>query len=99
MNDRVAGYRDAVEAIALRVSRGAVALQVGAEYDDLAQEGLILVWQSLERGVDPSADMMENRMRDYVRLLGTQVGRSRDGSVPYEVLLPLDDFRNVVASD
>lgn len=99
MNGRIAEYREAVEAIALRVSRGAVATQVGAEYDDLAQEGLIQVWQTLERGLTPSTEMLENRMRDYVRFLGTQVGRSRDGSVPYEALLPLDDFRGVLASD
>jgi DNA-directed RNA polymerase specialized sigma24 family protein len=99
MNDRVAEYRDAVEAIALRVSRGAVAIRNGAEYDDLAQEGLIAVWQTLERGLTPAAHMIENRMIDYVRFLGTQIGASRDGSVPYEALLPLDDFRAVLAAD
>lgn len=78
---------------------GPVAAQVGAEPDDLIQEGLINVWQTLERGVTPSADMIENRMRDYIRWLGSQVGRGRDGSVPYETLLPLDDFRFVVAAD
>lgn len=31
-------------------------------------------------------------MRDYVRWLGAQVGRSRAGAVPYEALLPLDEF-------
>lgn len=98
MSDRIAEYREAVEAIALRVSRGAVAVQVGADYDDLAQEGLINIWQSLERGVAPSAEMIENRMRDYVRWLGTQVGRSRDGAQPYDLLLPLDDFRGVEAA-
>lgn len=76
-----------------------MALQVGAEYDDLVQEGLIQVWQSLERGVTPATHMLENRMKDYVRWLGTQVGRSRDGSTPYEALLPLDDFRGVLAAD
>lgn len=69
-----------------------MAVQVGAEYDDLVQEGLINVWQTLARDVTPSADMIENRMRDYVRWLGNQIGRGRDGSVPYEALLPLDDF-------
>jgi capsular polysaccharide biosynthesis protein len=92
INGRIAEYREAVEAIALRVSRGAVAIQVGAEYDDLVQEGLINVWQTLERGIAPSADMIENRMRDYSRWLGKQIGRGRDGSVPYEALLPLDHF-------
>lgn len=99
MNDRVAGYRDAVEAIALRISRGAVARQVSAEYDDLVQEGLIQVWQTLERGVTPATEMLENRMRDYTRWLGNQIGRGRDGSVPYEALLPVDDFRGVLAAE
>ena len=98
MDAAIAGYREAVEAIALRVSRGAVATQVGADYDDLAQEGLIHVWQSLGRGVTPSADMIENRMRDYVRWIGTQVGRGRDGSQPYDLLLPLEDFRGLEAA-
>jgi DNA-directed RNA polymerase specialized sigma24 family protein len=95
MNSAVSQYREAVEAIALRVSRGPVAIQVGAEYDDLVQEGLIQAWQTLERGMCPATDMLENRMRDYIRWLGTQVGRGRDGSVPYETLLPLDDFRSI----
>src|SRR4051812_6493006 len=106
MNGRIAEYREAVEAIALRVSRGAVAIQVGADFDDLAQEGLINVWQTLERGVTPSADIIENRMRDYVRWLGVQLGRGRKCEddpetcpqhVPYDVMLPLDDFRHVQA--
>jgi DNA-directed RNA polymerase specialized sigma24 family protein len=99
MNDRVAEYRDAVEAIALRVSRGAVASQVGAEYDDLVQEGLMKVWQALEQGVTPSAENIENRMKDWIKHLGSQVGRSRDGAIPYETILPLDDFRSVLAAD
>lgn len=98
MNSAVAQYWAAVEAIAVKIAASSVANQVGAECDDLLQEGLINVWQSLERGVTPSTEHIENRMRDYVRYLGTQVGRSRDGSVPYEALLPLDDFR-VQAAD
>lgn len=93
MNSAVSRYWEAVEAIAVRMSRTAVAIQVGAECDDLLQEGLINVWQTLERGIEPSAEHFENRMRDYIRWLGTQIGRSRDGNVPYEALLPLDDFR------
>jgi hypothetical protein len=75
-----------------------VAIQVGAEYDDLVQEGLINVWQTLERDIAPSADMIENRMRDYSRWLGNQIGRGRDGSVPYEALLPLDEFVSPAAA-
>lgn len=103
MNSAVSAYREAVEAVAERMARTAGAIQVGAEYDDLVQEGLINVWQTLERRVEPSADIIENRMRDYVRWLGLQVGRGRvckdedplscPQHVPYEQLLPLDDFR------
>lgn len=59
------------------------------------QEGLIFVWQTLERGILPAATQIENRMKDWVRLLGTQVGRGRgkDGeAVEYAELLPLEDF-------
>jgi DNA-directed RNA polymerase specialized sigma24 family protein len=103
MNAAVAGYREAVEALALRVSRNAGAIRVGAEFDDLVQEGLIQVWQSLGRGVTPSAVILENRMIDYVRYIGAQIGHARKCTeenpddcpkhVSYETLLPLDDFR------
>jgi DNA-directed RNA polymerase specialized sigma24 family protein len=93
MNTAVAAYRATVEPIAYRLSRTHRARQVGAEYDDLVQEGLIQVWQTLARGLKPAQYMLENRMRDYMRLLGSQMGRRRDGAIPYEVLLPLDDFR------
>lgn len=59
------------------------------------QEGLIDVWQTLERGITPKAELIERRMIDWVRLLGTQVGRGRgkDGeAVDYKTLLPLDQF-------
>ena len=97
INVRIARERDAVEAIALRVSRGAMAVQVGADYDDLVQEGMIQVWMNLERGVDP-LHYVEFRMKDYGRWLGTQLGRGRDGSQPYEALLPLDDYRHAVSA-
>jgi Sigma-70 region 2 len=88
INDQVAGYRGLVESLAPKfVGRN------GAEEADLVQEGLIMVWQSLERGVQPAAAQIENRMHDWVRLLGTQIGRGRGTSgeaVEYATLLPLD---------
>jgi DNA-directed RNA polymerase specialized sigma24 family protein len=103
MNAAVAEYREAVEALALRISRSAGAIRVGAEFDDLAQEGLIQVWQSLGRGVTPAARIIELRMIDYIRWLGTQIGHGRvcteenpddcPKHVSYDTLLPLDDFR------
>lgn len=98
MNSAVSQYREAVEAIAERMARTAGAIQVGAEHDDLVQEGLINIWQTLQRGIEPNAEHIENRMRDWIRHLGSQVGRSRDGGIPYEAILPLDDFRVVQAA-
>lgn len=37
------------------------------EFDDLAQEGRIAVWKSLQRGIWPSTAFVENAMRDWVR--------------------------------
>lgn len=102
MNAAIAEYREAVEALALRVSRSPGAIRVGAEYEDLVQEGLIDVWQSFGRGVTPSAGIIENRMRTYIRWLGGQIGHARNcvdqpeecpQHVAYDTLLPLDDFR------
>ena len=91
MNDQLRKYAGLVDSLARKLSAGPRAAQVGAEYDDLAQEGLISIWQALERGVIPSADMVENRMRDWLRYLG------RQNPIPYETLLPLDDYSGVPA--
>ena len=86
MNDRVAGYRGLVESIAADLARSRRAAQVGAEYDDLAQEGLIAVWKALNKGVDVvGPERIRDRMLDYMRWLG------RASVIPYEELLPLDD--------
>lgn len=39
----------------------------GAEYDDLRQEGMIAVWQTLEKGLLPSRLFVANRMRTWIR--------------------------------
>jgi hypothetical protein len=67
---------------------------VGAEYDDLAQEGLINVWQTLQRGVTPSAEIISARMKDYMKWLGAL----KRQPVPYDTLLPLDDFTEILAA-
>jgi len=86
MNDRVAAYRGLVESIAHGIARSRRAAQVGAEYDDLVQEGLIAVWLALESGVDTvGQDHIRDRMRNYMRALG---GGTK---MPYEEMLPLDD--------
>lgn len=76
-----------------------MAIQVGADQDDLTQEGLLNVWQSLCRGVTPSAEIIEARMRDFIRFLGAQQGRGRNGEpLAYDAILPLEDFRGLEAS-
>ena len=105
---QVASYEAACEALAKRfVGRN------NAELDDLVQEGRILVWLSLARGIKPSTQMIENRMEDYVRWLGMLDGKRRyapencegedcdelNAPVPYEAMLPLDDFRTSAMLD
>lgn len=92
INDRVADYRGLVESLAAKLSRSPSSVRVGAEYDDLVQEGLIFVWQSIGRGVEPKGDLIEGRMLNWIRLMGRQLGGD---PVAYEALLPLDDFRVV----
>lgn len=90
IDDEVAGYRGLVESLAPRfVGRNQ------AEFDDLVQEGLINVWETLEKGVTPKAEIIELRMLNWVRLLGAQVGRGRGkegDAIEYAQLLPLEDF-------
>lgn len=82
MNARVGAYASTCEALAARIARSQAARQVGAEYDDLVQEGLIHVWLSLERGAHPSTEMIENRMKDWIRTCRFQLeGRSRPEAV------------------
>lgn len=86
MNDRVAGYRDLVESIATELARSNRAKRVGAEYDDLAQEGLIAVWKALRSGVDVvGPERIRDRMKDYMTWLG------RHGNEDYDEMLPFDD--------
>ena len=86
MNDRVADYRDLVESLARKfVGRK------GAEFDDLVQEGLINVWQTLERGVTPSIDIIEKRMLSWIKFIDPE----KSSAVPYDTLLPLDDFQHL----
>jgi hypothetical protein len=74
INDQVADYRGLVEPIAAALANSKKARRVGAEYDDLIQEGLIMVWQLLERRITPTAVPVKNRMIDYIRLLAHQTG-------------------------
>jgi DNA-directed RNA polymerase specialized sigma24 family protein len=94
MNDRVADYRGLVESSAAKFADPDRPKARRAEYDDLVQEGLIAVWQTLERGLDPSQEFIEHRMFDWMRTIARQTGRSLVLSLD-EDLPPLDEVRVV----
>lgn len=67
-NQEVAAYRQLVEDLAHRY----VDLSVMCEYDDLVQEGMIAVWDSLSRGRPPSAEYVRLYMRFWRRRMERQ---------------------------
>ena len=83
MNEAVANYQSAVQSLAFRYVGWN-----GSEHDDLVQEGLIAVWQSLERGETPSRMVIEGRMKNWARYLGSQL------PTDYNEMLPLDSFED-----
>jgi len=85
MNDQVGDYVGLVESLAHDIARSRRAQQVGAEYDDLVQEGLIAVWRTIEKGEHVSKEFVLNRMKNYMRWLG------RHTPVDYDEMLPLHD--------
>jgi hypothetical protein len=105
MNAQVGAYESTCAALARKIARTGRARRARAEYDDLVQEGRIAVWQALARGITPAAAQIEQRMMDWVRLMGGQIGqwspqhrKTDDTTLPaqhvnYERLLPLDDLR------
>ncbi len=86
MNEQLRNYAGLLDSLARKLSSGPRAAQVGAEYDDLYQEGQIAIWQALERRVTPSAEIIEDRMKNWYRYLARQT------PIPYEALLPLEDY-------
>jgi len=74
------------------MSRGPGATTVGAEYEDLAQEGMIAVWQCLAAGNRVSVTVLAGRMTNYIKFRGSH------NTVDYATLLPLEDYRGVVAA-
>jgi hypothetical protein len=92
MSGRVAEYSDLVASLARRHSKGSTGTNVEAEYEDLYQEGLINVWQTLERGITPSAELIGARMTDWKRLMKFQSGRGGHKDTSYATILPLEDF-------
>ncbi len=70
-SEEVAAYQGMVEALAYRYVNN----DIGCEYDDLVQEGLIAVWRSLECGQPPSATFVKSAMRFW----RTRIVRQRRG--------------------
>jgi DNA-directed RNA polymerase specialized sigma24 family protein len=62
-SEDVAAYLAVVQSLAGRY----VNKSVMAEYDDLVQEGLIGVWESLRDGQPPSSEYIQLYMRQWVR--------------------------------
>lgn len=93
VDQALVSYRGLVESLALVVSRSPSAKRVGAEYDDLVQEGLLSVWQTTARGNLVSKEVVRGRMQDWINFLGKRSGEA------YSTHLPLDDFRNLARQD
>lgn len=103
MSHEVAAFRGLVESLASTRARTRRSIRVGAEYDDLVQEGLIAVWVALRDGEEPTARKIRDRMSRYVRMLASQIG-PRDGidypeRIGYDELLPLDTLRVTEAQE
>lgn len=75
-----------VEGTARRLAAFPRARLVGAEYDDLVQEGLIAVVIKLRQGIDPKP-AIANRMKDWIRYLGRQAAGD---PVAYGAMLPTE---------
>jgi hypothetical protein len=59
-----------------RIQRIARKYQRRAELDDLIQEGWITCWNALAKGVQPSDQIIEGRMQNWVRFLLRHDGAS-----------------------
>lgn len=74
-SEQVAAWEPLVENLARRFDGTR-----GAEFDDLAQEGRIAVWECLQRGEHPSERVVVPAMLDWVRVCARQgLGGYEDG--------------------
>lgn len=83
-SEEVGAYSGLIEGLARRMTGYA-----GAEFDDLVQEGMIAVWQTLARGLRPSRQVVRGRMIDWTRYLRRL---TNNDAIAYEQLLPLDSY-------
>lgn len=79
-----------VESLADRLSR-----RDRNERDDLAQEGMIAVWEAIKNGKPVTEEEVEKRMNKWLRFRGRQ---KRDVPTSYDKLLPLEELRAVNAA-
>lgn len=80
-SEQVAAYLPLIERLARKLKGG----QANAEYDDLRQEGMIVVWLALDKGIDPGPGIITRRMLDWHRRL------LRHGdTVPYDEVMGRD---------
>lgn len=79
-NEVIAEYVPRVKSIARKyVGRN------GAELDDLIQEGLIFIWLSLKKQIMPSMDLVDKRMKNWVRYLGRTAPKDYTEMLPFEL--------------
>lgn len=83
-------YLGRCEALASSLARPGSRGINGVEYDDLVQEGMIAVWQTITKAITPSDKVIRGRMLNYMRWLGRQ-------GVAYGTMLPLDDYAEAIS--
>lgn len=92
INDQVAGYRGLVESLADKLA-GRLRGNTLIDRDDLVQEGLIHVWQAIQRGITPSAEQIVYRMQQHIKW-----SRNRRNQ-PYGKATPLEDYRGILTRE
>jgi DNA-directed RNA polymerase specialized sigma24 family protein len=90
INGQVREHAGLVESLADRLSR-----RDRNERDDLIQEGLIAVWETITGGKPVTEDIIVKRMKKWLKFRGRQ---KRDVATDYNKLLPLEDLRAVNAA-
>jgi hypothetical protein len=68
LSEAIKSYEVALLPLALRLRGG----RVGAEVDDLMQEGRMSIWHAIKNGKTPSLDIAFKRMQMWVRHLAPQ---------------------------
>ena len=75
MSDMVASYLPTVKRLAWKYTGS-----YGAEYDDLVQEGMIAVWNSIRKDHEPMGVYIQWRMKNWVSFVQKQKSGFTDGS-------------------